>query len=155
MIDRDVIIDVWGEDPVPQGSKSISRTGRMYEANKKLDPWRKRVAQHGREEMERTARPVLEGPVFLDIVFVFTRPKYHYRANGALKPSAPKWHTKKPDTDKLVRAIGDALTGIVWKDDSQIARIMVSKVYTSDIRSPGVSIRAAEMYMGTPRGGAV
>src|SRR6188474_809316 len=29
-------------------------------------------------------------------------------------------HTKKPDVDKLMRMMLDALTGIVWKDDSQV-----------------------------------
>lgn len=38
-------------------------------------------------------------------------------------------HTKKPDVDKLMRALLDALTGIVWKDDSQVCFSMVNKVY--------------------------
>ena len=41
----------------------------------------------------------------------------------------------KPDLDKLERAIGDALTGIVFRDDSQIAWWSVWKVYGEPARA--------------------
>jgi len=142
----DIYIQVWGEDPVPQGSKSISRSGHMYEANKNLDPWRKRVAEAGREEMAALEMEVIEGPVWVDLQFIFARPKKHYRANGSLRPDAPRYCTRRPDTDKLIRAIGDALTGVVWKDDSLIVRLLASKRYTmNEERQSGVSIAIAEM----------
>lgn len=36
---------------------------------------------------------------------------------------------KRPDLDKLVRAIDDALTGTVWSDDGQIFRLVIEKHY--------------------------
>lgn len=48
-------------------------------------------------------------------------------------------HTKKPDVDKLMRALLDALTGIVWKDDSQVCYAMVNKVYAWNGK-PGAEI---------------
>jgi crossover junction endodeoxyribonuclease RusA len=48
-------------------------------------------------------------------------------------------HTKKPDVDKLMRALLDALTGIVWKDDSQVCYATVNKVYAWS-GSPGAEI---------------
>jgi len=46
-----------------------------------------------------------------------------------------KPHTKKPDIDNLVKALFDAMNGIVWKDDSQVACLNVSKHYCAD---PGI-----------------
>ena len=39
------------------------------------------------------------------------------------------WHTCRPDVDNLAKPVEDALTGIAYRDDSQIARLCVSKVY--------------------------
>ena len=44
-------------------------------------------------------------------------------------------HTKRPDIDKLFRALSDALTGVVWVDDSQICVSAINKVYAWDGRS--------------------
>ena len=38
-------------------------------------------------------------------------------------------HIKQPDVDKLLRMLFDALTGIVWVDDSQVAFVTTNKVY--------------------------
>lgn len=72
----------------------------------------------------------MEGPICADMVFWEQRPKSHYRKNGALKPDAPSVPTKAPDLDKLVRSVGDALNGIVWRDDSQVATLVATKRYT-------------------------
>jgi len=66
---------------------------------------------------------LLSGPVILTCKFFFARPKSHFgsgRNANVLKDTAPEWHTQKPDLSKTTRAIEDALTGIVWRDDSQI-----------------------------------
>jgi len=48
-------------------------------------------------------------------------------------------HTKKPDLDNLLKAVKDALTGLVWHDDSQIYDIAVYKQYSD---KPGVYVQA-------------
>lgn len=48
-------------------------------------------------------------------------------------------HIKRPDVDKLFRLMGDALTGIVWVDDSQVAFSTVNKVYAWNDR-PGAFV---------------
>jgi Holliday junction resolvase RusA-like endonuclease len=65
-------------------------------------------------------------------VFAFSRPKSHYgsgKNSQVLKPSAPEYHTKKPDLTKLIRSTEDALTGIVWKDDCQTSQYHGEKRY--------------------------
>jgi crossover junction endodeoxyribonuclease RusA len=79
-------------------------------------------------------REPLAGALELRVVFGFPRPKSHYRTGrnvGELKIDAPRYCTTKPDADKLLRAIGDAVTGIVCRDDSQFVEITATKLYGS------------------------
>lgn len=38
--------------------------------------------------------------------------------------------TKKPDADNVLKGIKDGCNGIVWRDDSQVVRIGIGKVYS-------------------------
>lgn len=70
--------------------------------------------------------------VSLDLEFRFHRPKGHYGSGKkaqSLKPNAVKRHVSRPDLDKLVRSVGDALKGIAYADDSQVFQIAARKVY--------------------------
>lgn len=62
------------------------------------------------------------GPVTLRLRFVLKRPKGHYGSGknvNVLKLNAPYFHTSKPDALKLARGVEDALTGVLYRDDSQ------------------------------------
>ncbi|MFL5911435.1 MAG: RusA family crossover junction endodeoxyribonuclease [Gaiellaceae bacterium] len=115
--------------PAPQGSKTRTRFG-MREDNPNVKPWRQAVAADATDAMH--GREPVTGPVELAARFYFARPKHHFRSGrhaGELKPTAPVHCTTKPDTDKLLRAIGDALSGIVVRDDAQIVRVTAEKLY--------------------------
>ena len=121
--------------PQPRGSKKAlpnRATGRamMVDSNPKSGPWMNAVAHHAAQAMD--GGPLFDGPVEVSIRFAFPRPKSHYRTgkhSNELRDDAPDWHAKKPDCDKLVRAIGDGMTGVVYRDDSQIALLHVDKRY--------------------------
>lgn len=116
--------------PAGQGSKVRNRYGGVREDSKKTAPWRADVKL--RAELAMTGRDMLTGPVEILADFALQRPKAHYgtgRNAGTLKPSAPIWCEGTPDADKLARAIGDALTGVVFKDDSQVAKWTIWKRY--------------------------
>jgi Holliday junction resolvase RusA-like endonuclease len=122
-------ITIHGE-PAPQGSKTRLRSGGMREANPNTAPWRSTVTAAANKTM--AGRPPLVGPLELRATFAFVRPASHYRSGrhaGELKPSAPAYRSSRPDLDKLVRAIGDALTGVVYRDDAQIAIVRAEKHY--------------------------
>ncbi len=78
----------------------------------------------------------IAGPVRVTLVFRMPRPKNHFGKKG-LKSDAPILHSSRPDIDKLVRAVLDALTMIAWMDDSQVAALEVLKRYDDE---PGVKI---------------
>jgi len=108
---------------------------RMVHAHaRKLMAWRGAVAA--------AARKVWTGPptdkaVSLSCTFYFPRPK---SAEKRLYP------TKRsvPDGDKLRRAIGDALTGVLYVDDSQIVNGSDFRRYDNEGR-PGVSITVKQV----------
>ena len=132
----DVVAFVVDGTPAPQGSKTIARNAagkaHVRESSRKLEPWRDAVALRAREAM--AGRPPLAAAVELDVAFVFARPPSQYgtgRNAGRLKPSAPIYRDKQPDLDKLVRAVGDALTGIVVVDDARIVELRARKFYGS------------------------
>ncbi len=133
--------------PRPGGSKNAfpfkrkdGSTGvRLTDAGKHTKKWRECVSAAARQAY---SGPVLTEALALAMVFYMPRAKGHYgtgRNAGKLKASAPAFHTKAPDLTKLVRAAEDALTGIIWLDDSQVVHQKVGKVYTSD-EFPGVLI---------------
>jgi crossover junction endodeoxyribonuclease RusA len=123
---------VWGQ-PVPQGSK-VAIGKKVVDINDaRLRSWRHDVASVAKEAMEG-ASPYTE-PVDVRLMFWFSRPKGHYgsgRNAGVLKRSAPIAPAVRPDLDKLTRAVLDALTGICFRDDSQVVGMTVSKLYSND-----------------------
>jgi crossover junction endodeoxyribonuclease RusA len=92
--------------------------------------------------------PRFEGAVQVDCEFRMPRPLSHHVAASPLKPvrpDAPAWPAGKPDVDKLVRTVLDALTGVSYADDSQVVRVVGRKVYASrgadGIPLAGVTVR--------------
>lgn len=128
--------------PVPQGSKRVFH-GRLVDVNHgRLRDWRALVAAAITD-----ASPVIHsGAIFVKLDFYLPRPQGHYgtgRNAETLKPSAPLVPTTKPDLDKLVRACLDAMTGMAFRDDSQVAALLARKWYADD-RPPGVHIEIEE-----------
>jgi crossover junction endodeoxyribonuclease RusA len=153
-----VIIFRVGGEPVAQGSKrafTIRGTNRatvVETASKRLKPWRSEVRAAAVDAM--AGRPLLTGPIRMVVAFYLPRPQTHYRGSDrakGLKPTAPVWCDKKPDADKLLRAVGDALKGAVYHDDGQLADIRPLKMY-ADPQPPGAAIHV-EMLTGTVGGG--
>jgi crossover junction endodeoxyribonuclease RusA len=119
-------------EPIPQGSKTViqqrGRRPRMIEDNPLTGPWRQAVAAAALDAMN--GRELLTGPLRLRALFVFPRPAGHFgtgRNEGRLKASAPLYVRKRPDVDKLLRAVGDALAGVVFRDDAQLVIVQAEK----------------------------
>ena len=119
---REIRFTVLGR-ALPQGSKNAFKTGNrvvLVEASKGLKPWRSVVALEAKLTMDEVQdQSLIEGAVAVEILFQFVPGKTVKR----------KDMTTKPDVDKLSRAILDALTGVCWKDDSQVVELRVRKQY--------------------------
>lgn len=125
----EIAFTVYGQAQ-PAGSKTagVSKGGKVFvrDSAKKGAPWRRHVAQAAGQAMNGTG--LLDGPLELSVIFKVPRPKGHYGVRG-LRPSAPSHPTVRPDVTKLLRAVEDALTGIVWRDDAQVVAQHAYKEY--------------------------
>lgn len=124
--------------PAPQGSKkAFVRGGRavLVEASAKVKPWRDAVAVQAKRHFPTP----LDGPVYVAVQFVMPRPKAWGR-----KRMDPMVQT--PDADKLLRAVNDALTGIAYRDDSQIVHLVGRKRRAVHGETPGavITVRAEQ-----------
>lgn len=139
MSKRVIAFTVYGE-PVPKGrgrSKQLPngrminytpKTTRIWEATIALQ-----AAQHRPEQL-------LDGPLEVQAVFYLPKPK-----------SAPKrrmWPDTRPDADNLMKAVLDALHGIMYSNDSRICRMLVEKRFGD----PRIEISLRELDEGPEKG---
>jgi crossover junction endodeoxyribonuclease RusA len=136
--------------PVPQGGLTRSPSGGLYHSGgPRLRRWRAAISLAATEA--RGFEPVITGPVIVVGRFVLARPANHYlpvngrRAVRELRLDAPKYPAGTPDVDKLARALLDALTGVVIKDDAQVASLMAVKLYETDELAEGVRVRVSSL----------
>jgi len=130
-----ITFTVKGMKPASQGSKVLMR-GRMVESCKDLPRWRKLIESTA----EALGVGVIPGPVSLSVTFMMPRPAGHWTKTGKLSSRATPWPSVKPDADKLLRAVGDALTGVLIEDDARVVNIAGSKRYCVGDEAPGAII---------------
>ena len=111
---------------VPQGSAKAfpfkKKDGQLGVAVNTVNPalraWREAIATEAR----KVAPPVLiEGACQVSCYFQFVAPKSRKKQGMTMY--------SRPDLDKLLRAVLDACTGVIWKDDSQVCILRGQKVY--------------------------
>ena len=74
-------------------------------------------------------RPTLDGPVDLQIIILQEPPQSWSRR----RREQTKWITGRPDLDNVAKLIGDALNGIVWRDDAQVASLRIQRCYVMSV----------------------
>jgi len=118
-------------DPKTKGSSRgfiVAGRVRITNACKDEKPWAQNVHWTARE-VKPDGAP-WEGPINLTLDFVLKRPK------RLGKKRVFVLHDKTPDADKLARSAIDALTGVFFHDDSQVAALFVRKRYANYGDSP-------------------
>lgn len=118
-----------GGDPKTKGSWIPMQTKagiKFRPATKGASKWYKDAARAIGDQWDHG---ILEGPIKVRLLFLLPRKKTVKRKFPISKFDG--------DVDKLVRAIFDAMTGIVYGDDSQVVDVTASKRY-ADNSSPGV-----------------
>lgn len=135
---RDFFLQVTVEGkPLPQGSKVAFLRGKkivMKESAEGLKEWRDHVASTVSTHMQYRGLECLEKtPMEVRLIFAMPRTK-------AMKPTDSLAMVQRPDIDKLERAILDALTGVVFKDDSQVCILLAGKRRCAPDEPPNVFI---------------
>jgi crossover junction endodeoxyribonuclease RusA len=110
-------------EPIGQGSMKHIGNGRMIASNdKKLQPWRLAVVNAIQQRwLDTHEKTFFDQAIRVEMSFCVSRPKTVKR----------EYPTTPYDLDKLVRAIGDALTvsGVI-SDDAIITDILAAKRYS-------------------------
>lgn len=114
--------------PVPQGSMRRSKHGHIIHSNKALKSWRAAVREAAEVACMAQRWRVVDAPIALQLTFLLKAPQ---------RPLHPELAATKPDLDKLVRGIGDALEGVVYTQDSRVVQTLSSKRYA---HREGVSV---------------
>ena len=128
--------------PQPQGSaKAFVRGNRAYitSANPKMRPYRHTLTQVATEVLQRhnIPTPLCPRPEAVEVSVLWTLAKPKSTPKRVVHP------TKKPDVDKLLRAVLDSLTGVAYEDDSQVVRGSIEKEYGSPEKTT-VTVRKLE-----------
>ena len=82
--------------------------------------------------------PPIEGPIRLMVIFYLPIPKAMRKADRLLAEREELWHIKRPDRTNFLNAFEDAVTSIVWVDDSQVCAGAAFKRYSPDPRTVAV-----------------
>ena len=132
--------------PAPKGStKAFVRGGRAIVVNdcERTKPWQA-IVMHAAIEAMDMRRMMQVGPLRVRCSFRLPRPKSLLKRDGTPRDER-KTPSVKPDLDKLVRALLDALTDAgCWVDDVHVVSVEAEKVYSD---APGVTVAVERVVM--------
>jgi crossover junction endodeoxyribonuclease RusA len=134
----------------PDGGTGV----RIDHDNPTLRAWETRARAEAVAARIRANEPLIMRPkgVHLTAVFRLPRPlKYSTPRYQAGRLFAPP-HTTRPDCDKLLRALGDALRGAVYEDDAQVVTLSIGKRYCDIGEEWGVSVTVERCADGVLHG---
>lgn len=123
-------------DPQAQGRPRFARRGGFVQT---YDPpeskkYKELVKLHAAKQKPEE---LLDEALFVEIV-IFKKPPQSISKvkknrveldNESLRPLT------KPDVDNYAKGIKDALTGVIWTDDSKVVELIVSKFYSLNPRA--------------------
>jgi Holliday junction resolvase RusA-like endonuclease len=78
-------------------------------------------------------KELLTGDVNVFVIFYMPIPKSLSQKKKDTLKGLP--HTKKPDLDNLMKAVLDAINGVIYQDDSQVYRFSCVKLYSDKPRT--------------------
>ena len=115
---------------IPKARPRVTKRGITYTPSKTKDfeNYVKLVAS------QYAPKELLKGALEMELHFFFQRPKS--------LPKKVTHHLKKPDVDNTSKAILDSLEGIIYKNDSQVVSLWVTKGYN---QSPRVEVTITEL----------
>jgi Holliday junction resolvase RusA-like endonuclease len=111
----------------------------VTDSNRSVKSWSQLVAHAANEAIQQLPeadRAVMAGAVRLSVAFYMPRPKKYSTPKKASTPCLTM-----PDWDKLSRAVGDALSKVVYHDDSQIVEAVIGKYYAALTDAPHIDVR--------------
>jgi Holliday junction resolvase RusA-like endonuclease len=130
--------------PRTKGSTTsfISKHGKLVTHDAAGTPgltWEQGVASAALVARTQASERIVRGaPVGVSAIFYQPRLRGHYgtgRNAHVLKIGAPAFPARKPDVDKFLRRILDALTGVIYEDDGQVVEVHGAKRWGDPARA--------------------
>ena len=121
-------------EPIPKGRPRFTRSGHAFTPART----RKFEAEAKKQAKAQYKGKPLEGGISIDFEFIVTRPK------------RPKhdYPSKVGDVSNLIKAVEDALNGVVFKDDSQVVEVVARKRYAEQKEAAGITIEVRNYVSG-------
>jgi Holliday junction resolvase RusA-like endonuclease len=128
------------EDAVAKARPRVSRFGgqsRVY-TPKKSQEFEYVIRRRAEEKIKKP----MDGPISVEIDLQIKRPK-----NLAWKKKEmPKcYNTKRPDIDNYAKSVLDGLNGVAFKDDGQVAELIIRKWYHAGGERPTTTIKITKL----------
>ena len=99
----------------PLGKKAVCAGPVRF--NPSADPMR-RFASVAKEQIPDEQK-FYKGAVAMTMRAYFARPLGHFKRHGkGLRATAPADYIQKPDTDNILKFVGDCLSGMAYHDDA-------------------------------------
>lgn len=119
--------------PKKGGGFATDRNGRPIIAHHtpaKTRRWEDEARTEAKAVMNARGLEPMRGPLLLVIEANFAPPESWpaWKQEAAL--SGQVCHTSKPDADNILKAVKDAMNGVVWLDDSQVVTASATKGYS-------------------------
>ena len=115
----------------------------------RLKKYRYKIEDAARKEAKLVNWVKLEEGADLFVELVYARPVSHLRKDLTLRKGKPIHKQSKPDLDKLLRAINDALgEAEIFGDDSQVVSVRISKRYAKPEEVHGIVIEVRPSALG-------
>lgn len=123
--------------PIPQARPRVTRGGqRTYDPKRSADA-KKVAAGYALEARVKAGAALIEdGPVTVTLEARFAYPKSTRKS--ARIDRAPL--TGKPDVENIAKLLLDAMTGIIYRDDSQVWSLHASKFRVIDPEEEGIYV---------------
>ena len=126
------------DSPIAQGRAKFASRGKhvhVYDPIKSAK-WKKVVAFYASTAIANKEPNLFffaHIPLLLVVHFIVPRPASHLTKTGKHTKAWKQFPTSKPDLSNFVKAIEDALNGVVYHDDSQIVSEYTHKRYADSI----------------------
>jgi len=120
-------------EPIPWSVSKIYRHGQKK--NPRLIAWQRLISLQAK--LKHMGDPWIGAVLVRFITIRRTRPK----------SNKTKWPIVKPDLDNYIKAVWDALQGIIYVNDSQIVHYERGprKVWATEIAPPGITLEIERM----------
>lgn len=128
-------------DPRGKGRPRFSRIGKFTKTytDAKTKAYEELVATAARRAM--IPDEPLETPVSIHMTIKVPIPSSYSKKRKEACLLGLEMPCKKPDIDNIAKGVLDAMNGIVYKDDVQVIRLSLRKVYSTE---PGIYIVVLE-----------